>query len=121
MKTPLKRLLFWTPRVLCLLFAAFLSLFAADVFGEVHGFWRTLGALLIHLIPTWMVLIALALAWRREWIGGILYSALGTLYLVLFWGRFHWSAYVCISGPLFLVAGLFLLNWFYRRDIRLRV
>ena len=32
MKTTPKRLLFWTPRILCLLFAGFISLFALDVF-----------------------------------------------------------------------------------------
>ena len=118
MKTPLKRLLFWTPRILGLLFAAFISIFAADVFGEGYGFWKTVLALLIHLIPTWIVLIVLALSWRREWVGGILFTALGALYLIKFWGRFHWSAYVCIAGPLFLVGVLFFLSWLSRRDLR---
>ncbi len=118
MKTPLKRLLIWTPRVLCLLFAAFISLFAADVFGEGYGFWQTILALLIHLIPTWILLAVLVLSWRREWTSGILFNVLGALYLVMFWGRFHWSAYLCISGPLFLVGTLFTLNWLYRSELR---
>jgi len=118
MKTPLKRLLFWTPRILCLLFAAFISLFAADVFNEGRGFWRTILALLIHLIPTWIVLAVLFLAWRREWVGGLLFGALGAAYLIQAWGRFHWSAYLCISGPLFLVGVLFFLNWIYRKELR---
>jgi hypothetical protein len=118
MKTPLKQLLFWSPRILCLLFAAFISIFAADVFGEGYGFWKTILALLIHLIPTWIVLIMLAISWHREWVGGILLIALGALYLIAFWGRFHWSAYLCISGPLFLVGILFFLSWFYRRELR---
>ena len=77
MKTPLKQLLFWTPRILCFLFAAFISTFAADVFGEGYGFWKTILALLIHLIPTWIVLVILAISWRWEWVGGILFTALG--------------------------------------------
>ena len=117
MKTPLKRLLFWTPRILCLLFAAFLSVFAFDVFGEGHGFWKTALALLVHLLPTWIILIVLAISWRWEWVGAILFTALGVLYPVLFWGRFHWFAYAGISGPLFLVGGLFALNWFYRQEL----
>lgn len=120
MKTPLKRLLFWTPRILCILFAAFISTFAADVFGEGYGFWRTILALLIHLIPTWIVLVVLAVAWRLEWVGGIVFTALATLYLAMFWGRFHWSTYLVISGPLFLVGILFFLNWLYRRELRTR-
>jgi hypothetical protein len=118
MKTPLKRLLFWTPRILCLLFAAFISIFAADVFGQGYGFWQTVLALLMHLIPTWIVLIVLAISWRREWVGGVLFIALGVLYLIMSWGRLHWSAYLCISGPLLLVGTLFFLNWLYRKELR---
>jgi hypothetical protein len=118
MKTTTKRFLFWTPRVLCLLFAAFISLFALDVFGENQGFWHTLLALLIHLIPTAVFLIILALAWRWEWVGGLLFPALGALYILAFWGRFHWSAYVILSGSLFLLGALFLLGWKHRIELR---
>ena len=109
------RVLFWTPRILSLLFAAFISIFAADTFGEEYGFWDTLLRLTLHLIPTAVVLAILAISWRREWVGGILFTALGALYLVLFWGRFHWSAYAAISGPLFLIGLLFLGSWWCRR------
>ena len=115
MKTPIKRLLVWTPRILCLLFAAFISLFALDVFGENHGFWPTTLALLMHLLPTGFLLLVLALSWRWEWIGGVLFPALGGVYLVAFWGRFHWSVYLLIAGPLFLLGTLFLLSWRQRK------
>ena len=118
MNTSLKRLLFWTPRILCLLFAGFISLFAADVFNEGFGFWQTILALLVHLIPTGIVLIVLALSWRWEWVGGILFTALGALYLIQFWGRFHWQVYLCIAGPLFFIGALFLLNWLCRGKLR---
>src|SRR3974390_3392185 len=75
-----KRLLFWTPRVLSLAFIAFLSLFALDVFGEHLGFWRTIVALCRHLIPSFVLLAALVLAWRWEWIGAVLYAGFGGLY-----------------------------------------
>jgi hypothetical protein len=118
MKPNLKRILFWTPRVLCLLFAAFISLFAFDVFGESRGFWQTVLALLMHLIPTAILLAVLAVSWRWEWVGGVLFPALGVFYLVTCWGRFHWSAYVVIAGPLFLVGALFLLNWRQRKTLQ---
>jgi hypothetical protein len=105
-----KRILFWTPRILCLLFTAFISLFALDVFGEGHGFWRTLAALLIHLIPTWICLVILAVTWRWEWVGGLLFPALGAFYIFAFWGRFVWYTYALIAGPLFLLGVLFLLD-----------
>ena len=115
MKKPFQHLLFWAPRILCLLFAAFISLFALDVFGENRGFWQTVFALLMHLLPTGLLLVVLAFSWRWEWIGGVVFPALGGLYLVTCWGRFHWSAYLVIAGPLFLVGTLFLLCWRQRK------
>lgn len=109
-----KQGLFWIPRVLGLLFAAFLSVFALDVFTEFSGFWQTVGALAMHLIPTGIVLIALVIAWRWETVGGVLFISLCVLYLIPAWGRLHWSAYVVIGGPLFLVGALFLGNSLYR-------
>lgn len=113
-----KRVIFWTPRILCILFAAFLSLFSLDVFSEGYGFWKTILALLIHLTPTYIVIIALVVAWRWEWVGAILFVGLALIYLVLAWGKFPLVTYLAISGPLFLVGGLFLINWLYKTDLR---
>ena len=118
MKKPVKQWLIWTPRILGILFALFLSLFALDVFGEGHGFWKTILALLIHLVPTGIVLVALVIAWRWSWAGGLLFIGFGTVYLVMTSGRFHWSAYAMIAGPLFLVGTLFLLNWLFKAQLR---
>lgn len=118
MSRPAKRVLFWAPRVLCILFALFLGLFALDVFGEGYGPWETILAFVIHLVPTWLVLGALALSWRWEWIGGVLYAVLGVGYIVMAWGKFDWTTYAIISGPLFLVAALFWVNWALRKELR---
>jgi hypothetical protein len=107
------------PRILGLLFAGFISLFALDVFDEHQGFWQTLLALAIHLIPTGILLALLALAWRWEWTGLLSFPGLAICYVVIFWGKFHWSAYAFISGPLFLLAILFLLSWQTRARQRL--
>jgi hypothetical protein len=53
-----KRILLWAPRALSILFIAFLSLFALDVFGEQVGFWRTVLALTMHLIPSVVLILA---------------------------------------------------------------
>jgi hypothetical protein len=118
MKQQTKPFLFWSPRVLTLLVALFLSLFALDVFGEGYGFWGTAVALFMHLIPTWIVLVVLALSWRWEWVGAVLFVALGLIYAYFAVGRGHPEWTVPISCPLFLVGGLFLLNWLYRKQIR---
>lgn len=111
MKRHTHPVLFWTPRGLVILMAIFISLFALDVFGEGYDFWQTLLALFMHLLPTFAVLLALAIAWRWEGIGGILFIGLGACYIISFGGRFNWSVYLIIAGPLFLAGLLFLVNW----------
>jgi hypothetical protein len=120
MKQPLKRLLFWSPRILCILFAAFLSLFALDVFDGRHGFWQTILALLMHLIPVFFLILVLVVTWRWEWVGALLFPALGVLYIVSTWHRFRWPTCVLISGPLFVLGALFLVNWLHRAELRSR-
>jgi hypothetical protein len=115
----MKRLLFWSPRVLCIAFALFLSMFALDVFSEGLGWWKTILALLIHLIPTALIVVVLVVSWRWEWVGGILYVVLGMLYLIQ--ARHHPDWVLIISGPVFLVGALFLLNWWKRAEIRAKV
>ncbi len=118
MFVPSKKALFWTPRILSIAFIVFLSLFALDVFDEHLGFWPTLLALTMHLIPVFVLIAALILAWRWEWIGAALYGAAGLLYItwvvstsrpVPLAMRVIWI--LSIAGPAFVIAGLFLANW----------
>jgi hypothetical protein len=119
MKRPtIERCLHWSPRVLGLAFAGFLSVFALDVFGEGLTIPRTIIALAIHLVPAVVVLAAVAISWRRGWVGALLFLTLGTYYVVGLWGRFHWSAYVAIAGPLVLLGLLFALDWGYEQSRR---
>lgn len=113
-----RRLLFWSPRVLAIAFALFVSLFALDVLGEGGGFRHTTVALAMHLIPAALVVIALALAWRWEWVGGALFIALGLSYTRMNLNHPDWI--LVIAGPLFLVGGLFLAGWFTRTEVRAR-
>jgi hypothetical protein len=113
-----KRVVFWTPRIICIAFAVFLSIFAMDVFSMPVDFWHKALALLVHLIPTALVLIALTVGWRREWIGAVVFPLLAVFHLVTKWGQFHWSAYAVIDGPLLLMAILFWVNWSNRATLR---
>lgn len=118
MNATTKQILFWSPRALCILFALFISIFALDVFGEGYDFWKTLLALAMHLIPTGIVLVILVIAWRWEWIGGILFFALTGYYIYWAWGRFPLYDYFIIAGPMVIVSILFFINWKYRTEIR---
>jgi hypothetical protein len=93
-------------------------MFALDVFEEGRGFWRTLVALAIHLVPSYVLIGMLALAWRREWIGVVISSALGLLFLYWNYNYRHNVpiAVLLIAGPLFLMAALYLVNWLKRME-----
>ena len=104
------RLLYWAPRVLGIGFAAFISIFALDVFEEGRGIGETALALTMHLVPTAIVVALVAVSWRWEIVGGTVFIALGAAYILGAWGRFPISAYVAIAGPLFLTGGLFLVG-----------
>jgi len=105
----------WVPRACALCFAAFLALFAVDVLGTGLGFWASLGVIALHLVPAAIVLAVLALAWRREIAGGIVYLALAAGYLIMAAGRVHWSAIAAISGSLTVLGVLFFASWWSGR------
>ena len=117
LSTPL-RLLYWIPRVLCIVFILFTSLFALDVFSESKGIGQIILDLLMHLIPTFILTIVLILTWRREWIGGILFISMGFLYIINMWGKFPLATYILMAGPLIIIGILFLLNWKFREVLR---
>ena len=118
MSASAKQVLFWAPRALTVAAALFLGIFALDVFGAGYGFWQTLLALLIHLVPTFLALLVLAVAWRRPRFGGLLFLAAGAAYTVD--NLEHPSWVLGVSGPLFLVGLLWILSgiWGERRPAR---
>jgi len=114
MKRKLIKILYWSPRILGILFIAFISLFALDVFSTGYTFHETVVALLIHLIPTIILIFALLIAWEWEMIGGIIYIVLGLCYIAGTWGKFGLATYLIIAGPLILIGLLFIVNKFIK-------
>jgi len=106
-----KRLVYWAPRVLGIAFAAFSSIFALDALSTPGDIGQKTVALLMHLIPTGIVLLALLIAWRREWIGAIFFPLLAVVHVVPRWGRLDAPGYAMIDGPLLLLGLLFWLSW----------
>jgi hypothetical protein len=111
----IKRVIFWSPRALCILLIVFLSIFALDVFGEGYNIGETILALFTHLIPTYLIVIVLVIAWRWEMIGTLLFFALASSLLYMNFGG-GWT----VSGPLIFIGALFLLNWLFRKQLKER-
>ena len=113
--------LYWTPRIISILFILFLSLFSLDVISPEHSFWEIVIGLLVHNIPAFILAIVLAISWRYEIVGGLVFMLAGILYIlslflnpVFEWYMISWS--IMIAGPAFLIGILFMMNWIWRKD-----
>lgn len=108
------KILYWTPRILALLFVAFLCLFSLDSFTEATG-WTAIKLLFVHLLIPAIVLVATIIAWKKALWGSIIFSVLAVYYVWLVGLDRHWSWYLTISGPALLTAFLFFLSWRYNK------
>lgn len=118
MSSTTKMFLFWTPRIATIVFALFLSIFAADVFNGQYDFFGTIIALFMHLIPSMLLLLILAVSWKWEWIGGVLYIAIGIIYIFMSMHKFELDVLFIIPTPVIIIGILFLIGWFKRKEIR---
>ncbi|HLN73863.1 MAG TPA: hypothetical protein VK205_11245 [Prolixibacteraceae bacterium] len=84
MSTAIK-ILYWTPRILCILAILFISMFAADAFNPQLTFWQQVSDFFVHLIPSYLLIAILWVAWKWELIGGILLTVFGLVTTPLVW------------------------------------
>ena len=106
----MKKILYWAPRALGILFIAFLGIFALDAFSGDSPWYEKIIGFFIHLLPNLVLTFFLVLAWKRYLIGGLFFIFGGIFYILFFWGIMNFWAYLLISGPAFLVGTLFILD-----------
>ena len=102
------RIIQWSARIVAIAFIIFISMFALDVFGQKD--W--LLALLIHLVPSYILVFLTVVAWKNDLLGGVLFIIGG----IIFIGISRFEGYVIyipaiVLGVLFLLAG-----WLKRMD-----
>lgn len=105
--------LYYLPRTLSIIYIIFISLFALDVFSENYAFLETITTLFMHLIPTFILIAATILAWKKELIGGITFILLGILFTIFFSTYNNQISFLIITFPLILIGLLFLFNFKY--------
>lgn len=110
----------WIPRVLCMLAILFVSIFALDAFDPALSWQQQILGFLIHLIPSFALLIFLLIAWKHELTGGIIFIILGTILSpVVFSHNYNMNHSIGMSQIIiltitvpFIVAGiLFLISY----------
>jgi len=85
--------LLWLPRILLILSAAFLAIF--------------------NWILLLIGIVVLVLSWKWPWIGGLISITLGIAYVINYWGKLDHFIYISLLA----IGILFLLGWFFRKEI----
>lgn len=114
----------WAARILGILAVAFISLFALDALAEGAGFGQKIVAFLLHMIPSFGLIIVLIIAWKLELVGGILMTLVGlaasAFVYSLNYGRSHsvprgLQTAAMIGVPFVIVGLLFMISHFLHR------
>jgi hypothetical protein len=111
------KVIYWSPRILSICFILFLSLFALDVFNEYSG-WKIIPALLIHLLPSLVLLALVIIAWKYDLVGMAVFFIAAISYVLAVGFHHHWSWYASISGPAVVIGVLFLLSWRQKKNLK---
>jgi hypothetical protein len=123
MKT-LTKITHWTPRLLCILAILLVSMFALDSFEPGRSLGAQLLAFLIHMIPSFILITALVIAWKWEKAGGIILillgAAFGTFILKMNLRRTGelWtslSVVMALAFPFFLSGVLFIISDYLKK------
>lgn len=111
----MKNILYWLPRLIALLYILFIGLFASDVFSVESSvpLLYILVAFFIHLIPSFVLLILLLIAWRYEKTGGILFIVAASLMVIIFDNTFPTN--IILFGPPLAIGILFLMSAHYNK------
>ena len=117
------KFVYWTPRILSILFLIFLALMSLDIFDMKLGFWGTIIGLFMHNIPVFILTILLIISWKHEIVGGIAFILAGILYIAILlmnsvktgFKVYYLAWAVQISGIAFFIGIMFLVGWFKKR------
>lgn len=113
------KVIHWSPRIICILAILFISMFALDAFDPGLTFGQQLLGFTIHLIPSFVLVVFLVLAWKKEYLGGILFILIGLGFgPFIFFHNYNMNHSVwmslfvvlCINLPFVLVGILFIVS-----------
>jgi len=122
--TPKTKFLHFTPRILCITAILFVSIFAFDAFEEGKTLLQQISAFLIHLIPSFILIVLLIIAWKKELIGGIIFLLIGlgfTPFIFILNYDKNDSVWITlgiiasITLPFIIVGILFIISYFHNK------
>lgn len=117
------KFIFWTPRILVILFILFLAMFSLDIFEGNYRFWGIILGLFMHNIPVMILLILLMISWKYELVGAVVFGFLGIIGIVgaivamltiQIWHIFN-PMFIILGVVCTLVGILFFMGWKQKR------
>ena len=113
----MKKIVYWMPRVLAILFTLFIMLFSLDVFDGTSSHTDQLIGFFMHILPAYGIILVIVLAWKKDIIGmiGFALIAIGLFMMVMGSNQPSSSAVnpavFFISGPALLISLLYGFSW----------
>jgi len=114
----------WLPRIFCILAILLVSMFALDEFNSTSSVWQQIQGFLIHLIPSYILIFFLFIAWKWELIGGILFMVFGIGLIPLIYSHNYamnesvlmsLSVVLLINVPFIITGILFIFSHFMQK------
>lgn len=114
----------WAPRILCILAILFISMFALDAFDPSLTVGQQVLDFLMHLIPSFVLILILVLSWKWELVGGIVFTILGLVFSpLIFMHNYRMNGSVqmslvtvaLITLPFIIVGVLFIMDYRLRK------
>jgi hypothetical protein len=115
----------WSPRILGIGVILFVSMFSLDAFEPGLPLSRQLLNFMIHLLPSYVLLILLVIGWKKPYVGGILFVITGVVLspfvYILNYNHTHsvWMSLtiiLMITIPFIVVGILFLISHFQNKN-----
>lgn len=97
----------WIPRILGIMAIIFISLFALDSFKPGVPPWQQIAGFLMHMIPSFLLILFLVVAWKWELPGGIMFVILGLGFMpFIYMMNYHMNHSVWMSAGVVLMINL---------------
>ena len=118
----------WIPRFLCILAILFISMFSLDAFAPGLTMWEQIRDFLIHLVPSYILILILWFAWEKENWGGILFIAFGAITSIpIFLMNYHRTDSIVvgigivfmINVPFIMIGAMFLISNYLKKKSKL--
>lgn len=102
----------WAPRIFAIVLCVFLSAFALDAFQPGRPLGESVRDFAAHLVPTMVLAGVVALSWRWEWVGALVFTGLALTYAYVSRDRPSWV--LAVALPLLAVGLLYGWSWRHR-------